>query len=371
MARSRKRQLRRPEPTPSGAVDPARVSELLALAEEDDPLGRLSELGEETPGGAPALVEALGGTRSEAAGRVLAAVAARAPDKELRKAARRGLHRLRAAGVAVEEAPVAADSASAPAAEVARPSEAHATAPDGIGSRALWLSLERPLGGVLVFGLILNDLVGMKDCSFRDTTRKKHHETLRDWREHSEIPLVPLPPEYALSLISEALALNAEQGTPVPTEFQLHRRVLGELPPPPTDALIHSRVSRGQALLLPNLLEESAELLDEAELKGWFFGYDESIARAEELRRLRESRIILTAEPRDERERRVVDGAIDALFTPQQRRALRRRLAEIAWIFWETGREHAARQAVAAAFAISEAPLTRHPFIRELVVNTL
>ena len=371
MAKSRKRQLRRPEASPAGAEAAARAPELLALDDAADPLDRLSELAESTPGGAPALVEALGAMRSDDAGRVLAAVAIRAPDKELRKAARRGLHRLRAAGVAVGDVAILPDAPVPPPPAVAGPTDAYTTAADGIGTRVVWLNVDRPLGGLLEFALALNDLVGMKDCSFRETTRKKFNQTLEGWRERQEMHVVDLPPDYALALVSEALALNAEQRFPVPTEFQLHRHVLGELPPPPEDALIHRHVSRGQALLLPNLLEESAGLLDEEELKGWFFGYDESIGRAQELQRLRESRIILSGEPREERERRVVDAAIDALFTPEQRRAIRRRLEEVAWVFWQTGRERAARQAVAAAFGLSQGSLTRHPFVRALVEKSL
>ena len=371
MSKSRKRQPRRSEPGPDGSAASTRAAELLSAADELDPLRRLAELGEQTPGGAPALVEALGGTRSEAAARILIVVAARASEKDLRKIARRELHRLRAAGVPVEALPVAAGPSPPPSPVVARPTDAYATAPDGIGTRVVWLNLEPPRGGLLEFALALNDQVGMKDCTFRDTTRKRFNETLRGWRESHEMHVVDLPPDYALGLVSEALVLNADQRFPVPTEFQLHRRALGELPPPPDVALIHRYVSRGQALLLPHLLEESAQLLDEEELRGWFFGYDESIGRAEELRRLRESRIVLTGGPRKDRERRALDAAAQELFTPQQRRAIRRRLEEVAWIFWQTGRERAARQAVAAAFAIGQGPLNDHPFARAMVEKSL
>jgi hypothetical protein len=348
----------------------ARAAELLDAEPGPELLARLEELGRETPGGALALVEALGSERSEAAGRVLGTLAAEAPGKDVRKAARRGIHRLRAAGVAVELP--APSSAPAPIrAEGPVLTDAYATAIDGIGSRAVWLALERPLGGLASFGLLLNDIVGMKDCTFRETTRKKLRETLRAGEEERGLRSVEIPPEYALSLVSEALALNAESGFAVPTEFQLHRALLGELPPPPEQALIHRHISRGQALLLPNLLEESAKLLDERELRGWFFGYDESLARAHERQRVRESRIVLTNEPPEERERRVVDAAIGELFTPNVRRAMRRRLEEMAYIFWRTGRERPARLAVAAAFAIGDGPLNRHPFARALVEKSL
>ncbi len=351
----------------------ARLPDLLTLGPEENPLARLAELGASTPGGVLALVDALGANRGEAAGRILASVAAQAPDKALRKAARRGLHRLRAAGVKVADPRLAAASEPVRDAEleVAHSGEAHATPPDGNGSRGVWLSLERPSGGVVVFGLILNDSVGVSDASYRETTRKKFQQTLRSWRERGDMLLVSLPVEYALALISEALGHNRKHGTPIPTELQLHRRDLGELPPPPTDALIHTQVSRGQALLMPNLFEESPRLLVEEEMKDWYFDEEAVTTRALELQRLRESRIVLSGEPREVRERRIVDAAIEALFTPERRRAVRRRLEEVAWVFWQTGRERAARQAVAAAFPIEDGPSTRHPFVRALVEKSL
>jgi len=336
-------------------------------------MARLAELGSVTAGGELALVEALGSFRSDGAGRALATLAAQTPEKELRKAARRGLHRLRAAGIMVDlPTPRSSSTAIAPMAEQrARLTDAHATPPDGVGSRALWLGLERPLGGMAVFGLVLNDSVGMRDCSYRDTTRRKLGDMLRDWRAEHETPLVELPPDYALSLVSEALALNAESGQAVPTEFQIHRRLLGELPEPPQEALIHHHVSRGQALLLPNLLDQSPRLFDEEELKGWFFGYDETIERARELRRVHESPILLAGESREGREELEIERAIGELFTPRVRRAIRRRLEEAAYVFWVTRREQAARQAVAAAFGIGQGALARHPFARALVEKSL
>jgi hypothetical protein len=50
---------------------------------------------------------------------------------------------------------------------------------------------------------------------------------------------------------------------------------------------------------------------------------------------------------------------------------MRRRLEEMAYIFWRTGRERSARLAVAAAFAIGDGPLNRHPFARALVEKSL
>ena len=371
MPKSLKRQRSNRPPPPDAAAAAERVRELLNLAGHRSLIDRLRELAARQPGGTVALVEALAAARSQDAGKALATVANEADEPEVRKAARRGLHRLRAAGVVVQLPNARPSRPPAAITDRAQLSEAHATPPDGTGSRALWLVLDRALGGVSAFGLVLNDSQGMQECSYRETTRRKFAETLRAWREDRGLTTVVLPPEYAASLVSEALALNAETGNSVPTEFQVHSAPLGELPAPPEGALIHQHVSRGQALLLPDLLERSDRLLDEEEMKGWFFNYEQSLPLAQDLARARDSRIALAGESREAREQRVVEAAITQLFTPTTRRSIRRRLEETAYVFWVTERQRSARQAVAAAFALGEGSLTRHPLARAMVLRTL
>ncbi len=349
------------------AADPEDVAALLALAPHEDAAAKLRELGGESPTGELALVEALGGACAEAAGRVLAAVAVQSDDKEVRKAARRSLHRLRAAGIAVQVPSASLGQPAAPAAEPAGLAEVHGSFVDGVWSRSLWMMQERPLGGVNVFGMVLNGVVGMKDCTFRDTTRKRFSIQLQEMRDEHGLTLVELPPEYALALIAEGLSLNAETGYRVPTEFQLHRGTLGALPPPPEQALVHQHISRGQSLLMPDLLERAPGLLEEEEMQGWFFGFDESIGHARKLRRLRESPILLAGGSREEREERGNVAAIAELFTPAVRRAARRGLEENAYVFWKTERERAARIAVAAAFSLGQGSLAANPFARAMV----
>jgi hypothetical protein len=368
----------RPRPaTPTGPTPEAlaRLPELLAAPPESDLVAQLDALAAETPGGALALIDALGASRDEAAGRVVAALAATAPDKEQRKAARRALHRLRSSGIAVAMPVVAQPEPPAtPTTETLRPILALATATDGVGSRLIWLLFERPRGGGQVsFTLATNDVVGLKDVLIEETTRRRFERQLADWRERTERAPIEIPTEYGLALLSEALALNTESHFPLPRDFVIRRPLLGELPPPPAAALIHQHVSRGQVFLLPTLLEESAGLLEsEPELVGWVFSYGEVEQFAREYRQTDESRLLLTAEPRETRLERIVGTAIDTLYTPEMRRAFRRRLEETAYVFWQSGRERAARQAVAAAFAIGDTgSLRTHPLLRAIVVRSI
>jgi hypothetical protein len=362
--------------SPPPAVTPeaqALLPKLLEISTDDDVAARFGTLANETPGGTAALIEVLGGSREEAAGPILAVLAASAPDREQRKSARRALHRLRSSGVALARpVPVEPPPPAAPV-EFNPPTRALVSPSDGVGSRLLWLLIERPLGGMTTFSLAINDVVGLKNTLIEETTRRRFDRRLREWNEHNERWATEIPVEYGLALLSEALALNAESEFPLPRDFVIRRGMLGELPPPPADALIHQHISRGQTFLLPNLLEESAGLLDgEPELLGWVFSYDEISTFARDFRQAGESTLLLTSEPPERRQARIVGDALDALFTPALRRGYRRRLEETAYIFWQTGRERSARQAVAAAFAISDTGSVRnHPLLKAIVARSI
>ncbi len=270
--------------------------------------------------------------------------------------------------VPAEPAPVAT-----PPVDVQPPTRALVSPTDGVGSRLLFLLVERPLGGMTTFSLAVNDVVGLKDVVVEETTRRRFERRLREWNESHERSTVDVPVEYGLALLSEALALNAETGFPLPRDFVIRRGLLGELPPPPTEALVHQHISRGQTFLMPNLLDESVRLLDgEPELAGWSFSYDEVSKFARDYRQAAETTLVLTSEPREQRQARILGEAMDALFTPAMRRAFRRRLEETAYVFWTTGRERSARQAVAAAFAISDTGSVRsHPLLQAIVARSM
>lgn len=348
----------------------ASIAALVAAPPESDLVTQFTERAA-TLGSPLALIDALGGSRDEAAGQVLTALAMAAPDKELRKAARRALHKLRSAGLAVTLPVAEHEPLTSLVREALQIVQTRVSPSDGVGSRVLWVVMERPnsRNGLTVFNLALNDIVGLKDSFLEDMSRRRFEGRMKEWEELAGLDTVEIPVEYGLSLLSEALALNAESGFPIPREFLLHRNVIGELPPPPTDALIHQYISRGQTLLTPSVLDESAMLFDEQhEVQGWIFGHSETLPFVREYKQAERSPLILAAEPDGDRQGRAIDTAIDTLFTPPIRRGYRRRLEELAYVYWKTDRERAARQAVAAAFAITDTgSLRTHPLLRAIV----
>lgn len=344
----------------------ALVDELLAAATAgEDPAALAERLVAAGPTEVSAALEALGRSRNAAAAPIVSAVAegrGGAP-RELRKAARRELHRLRAVGI---EAPRPSAARPSPAPTAERPAalvEAWASSSDGVGSRALWATLERPFGGVYGVAMVLNDIVGMKDCTVEETTRKRFTARMQEWRDRLDLPSLPIPLDYAPQLVGEALELNRESRFTVPREWLMNQRTLAGLAAPFREALVYREIPASEVALNPDLLAESPSLLEESELEGWFFGFDEVRRFAVDLRQARQSQIVLGEEMRAQRLQRIVLEAIREVVTAPVQRGLRRRLEEVAYLFLRTDRGRQARVALAAARRLADGPIAPHPLL--------
>jgi hypothetical protein len=91
----------------------------------------------------------------------------------------------------------------------------------------------------------------------------------------------------------------------------------------------------------------------EPELRGWYPTPEASSPFVDEIRTVRESPIVLSRMAQEERVREVLRRAATTLFPPV---VLARRLDGTAYVFAETGRTAAARQALAVASAIRARP---------------
>jgi hypothetical protein len=360
------------EPSTGTAVR-SLAAEVLAAAGAGEEAGGLAErIASAPPAEGRAAVLALGGSREPAAGPILAAVAEGrgGGSKELRKEARRGLHRLRAVGLEVPRPsgpPVVSPFAERPVVVV----EAWGTISDGVGSRALWLTAERPLGGAYGVAVALNEIVGMKACLVEDTTRRRFAARIEEWRRGQPLTVVQLPNDYVPQLIGEALELNRESGFTIPREWLLRQQALAGLVRPFERAVVYDEIPAAEVALNPELLEESSGLLEEPELQGWFFGFDEVRSFALDMLQARQSQIVLSEQLQAERQQRIVANAIREVVTPPVQRGLTRRLEEAAFVFLRTERGRRARQALAAARRLGEGTLSLNPLLVAMMQKSL
>jgi len=348
--------------------------DLVAALLESEPAEREALLRQADAAVIEVALKELGERREVAAAEVLALVDLVVEDRGLRKSARREMHRLRSIGV---QAPQPVRIGAAPAAARADApipvSQAWATDYDPSGSRALWLIGDRRLGGVWFAALVLNDQRGLLDLNVVDTTRKRFQKEF-DQSRGAAGAWVTVPGEYALQLIREGVELTREVGGALPTRYQTFRDVFGEAASGPERGLVYETISPVEASFNPDWLDDSARLLGEPEVAGWYVVVSPDLrARALEAARGPAAGLLVPGhEPEQQALQLLADAAHQAL-TPSVRRALRRRLEETGYIFVASDRLAVARLAVAAARALADeagAP-ERHPFVRLLLAAGL
>ncbi len=284
-------------------------------------------------------------------------------DREVAKAARRALYRLRSAGVAIAEPAKALEPATAAPTTPPESLPGFSSLPDGTGQRALLLA--QPVrGGVEVVEALVSDELGLLSLSRAEMGRSA-------WRKlgkRAEIErLLPLSIEEGRELLSEAVRCNLVTRTPFPADSDVALRHLGlegattELPPLPEP-------EEGDAVLAV----ESGALHREPELAAWLPPEPELKRLALRVDELRTSPLALSPEQQGEALRERVRAQAEEFFDEAHRRLYARRLWAVAPALERRGAEHLARVARATARRLfhSSAGLSP-PFAEQLFTKVL
>jgi hypothetical protein len=351
--------------------EPAELADALLGA---DAAERARVLGETDAATLEVTIKLLGHRHTADAAELLALIDASSSDRALRKAARRELHRLESAGIAIPSAPTAV-AVDAPAQSTAQlpVAEAWATEIDGSGARALWVLGLPPLGGAWFGALLINDLEGLLELSLVDTTRKRYLRELEEQRV-STGTWVRLPGDYAWRLIREAVDVSHERGAALPTRYRAFRDVFGEAPGPPERPLVFETVNPVEASFNPELLEQAGALLREPELRGWYVPVADTFkARALEAARAPGATLLVPGQEPEAQALHLVAEAGRQALTPPVVRALRRRLEETGYLFVVSDRLLAARRAVAVSRALDDSRVSadHNPLLRLLLTAGL
>ncbi len=323
---------------------------------------------EHDPGLLPAIVEVLSGVAAPEAATLLGEIAAKAASKELQKAARRALYRLKTMGVDTER--VLPPQSRKSVLEVPKLPVVAALVSqiDFDGNRALYLARRRPFSGLVFVSLLLNDQRGVRECHPFPVTKKELARMLEDIQADDRLTHVDIPPSYAQQLVEEGYQRNLATGTPVPPEFPGTRDVIGtpdtRWEEPPIYHVIDPEEIRAQLALV----SLSAHLLEVKEFQGWHLPPDVLQRYRDEVKRTAESPIIISQAVQQERVEAIQKKTIREIFDVEACARYRRRLEEMAYVLWQTKRPDDAKRALAAALALQKEGIdaAEHPFLRAL-----
>ena len=352
------------------AVTAAAVAEL-AHASQADALPLLVLMAERGPKPvAFGAVEAMATVRLPEAAAALQRLAATVTDKDLRKAAKRSLFRLHAAGVAAPAAP----------SEVQRPAKLEVlvskiTNPEASGSRFLILATEAPLGAADIVSLILSDEEGLIGGGGARVSRGElARRTELAFHETEGLHLVDAPADYLRQIIQEAHERNRATGKRGPKEYYRWAGVIGAPRRRYEREPVYDEIDPAIVRWNPQLLDESAALFHLPEFGFWLMPPEATLEAARNASRTRDTRLFLPGEPERREELRVVERLAESFFTEAQRLKYKARLEQTAYVLLKMGHVLAARWAVAAALAMdptSRVPIARQPFAVEMAIHTI
>ena len=245
------------------------------------------------------------------------------------------------------------------------------SAMDGTGSRMLLIA--RKLKGketeLETVNLMLNTAVGIKDCyGATNMHRREFDQMVREMRR--EIGAIRVDYDYALTLIRDALFGNKEIEGPIPTEFHLWKRVLGDADIAPEKYVPKFDSVDLEALRSDTeLLEEAHDLHDLEEFANWL---EQSPKTHEYYEKLDELMGRYSGRTLDRKIDILLKGYAREVFEPQ-RDFIRRNLELSAdFLFRQPDRELDAQIALAAALNLeSDLPLHKHPFIERMMEDSL
>jgi len=326
-----------------------------------------------TPVSLPAVVEALSTLATPEAATLLTQIAAKTTAKELQKAARRALYRLKTRGVDTESVQVGEPRKSVLEVPKLPLVIALASQIDFAGNRALYLARRRPFSGLVLVSLIVNDQHGVLDCHALPVTKKDLTRLVADIQADDRLTHVELPATYAQQLVEESYRRNLSTGTPVPQDFQGLHDLIGMPDTPweqgPIYRLINPEEIRGQ----PAWLSRSGQLLDVKEFQGWHVPPEAVQPYREEVRRSADSLIIVSPALQQERLEGVQKRALREIFDPDSCARYRSRLEEMAYLLWQTERPDEAKRALASALALQGEGVdpAEHPFLRALFTRSV
>ncbi len=317
------------------------------------------------------IARTLGRWNSPAAADLLRRFASLSPAPPVSKAIRRSLFQLKSGGLEVPDLPE-------PGASVYRPlppplAEGFLSSIDTDGTRLVWLARPQPVQGVFAFHALISDGRGIIEFNGFESSRRKFGEYVEHFRAEIPWEIVPADPEYCLGLIVEASRINREKGEPLPEEFLKWREVMGPPPELPLQPLIYKRLAADELKSRTDLLDRSGDLFELPSFRAWLLDEKETQKYFGLLKEASESRLVLTPYQKEARLMEVYRQAVEELFDPARRALIRRRLEEMAYILWETGKENESRIAVAASLAMEAdgGILFLHPFLREMVKRSI
>jgi len=339
---------------------------------ETEVLQTLLSVLEKEPETAGRIIEELSNFPSLQMARLLQRLLENPCDKKIRKTIKRSLYRLKSKGITVEEV------LSGKEGPVFRPLQADPPLGFGgpfdfLGRRFLMLAVPHKGRGLTVMQGIVGDTEGLVDFSGGEMARKRFKRFFEEIQKGGPFPLVEMEPFYVGFLFVRGNQLAIDQGkTPLQEYLQMKKEV-ESIKKEYEESLAYSCIQRDEIEGNDRILNRGGDLLKTDLFGSWKIGEGEIRPYADEVWEAEESKLILNQSQKEARFQEIYQRALSALFPEAKRALYRRRMEEMAYYLFKSGREEEAKISLAMAIDLKKAPnlIQPNPFLFQLVVKSI
>jgi hypothetical protein len=296
----------------------------------------------------------------------------RFPEKEVQKALRKVLFKLKQMGSPVPDFGHEEERGVLSKPLLKEASFARIGPVDGSGTRPIFFALPQAPAGFDVGLGVVGDELGILHFLAGRYSKKRMRDLENHLREETEgTPMVETSLSHVATILEEAYQETKEKGK-VPPEYLTIRPVLLERAPLLHHPVIYDHLSEEEthpAALTDSQLEK---LFGHPLMGSWLIEPSEVKDLAESILKVRESPIFLSEAQKRDRIRILEEEWIDEIYPAQRRGKLRRRLEEIAYIFLKQEDPEYARLALRAGKSLmEESPSRRNPVLLLLLERSL
>jgi len=284
---------------------------------------------------------------------LLVALKAGFKDKQVQKEIKRALFKLRHSGIPVEDFLI---RESAPPPILKPPQQAEPAAYVGpilnmSGSRAVLITHEREIKGRHMAMGLVSDGQGIHEFLYGIFSKKRSNE-MKDNLSEKTGPLVETSLSHAATILENAYQIHLKNHPDVPPDYLELRPWMLEVAPLLDRPVIYNHIFEDQ--VERNILTDSQmEKLFQHKLMGvWQIHFDRLKPFVEELMNADHSPIVLTEDQKSDQARRIKEKCMAELFPASECTLVKRRLEEMAFVFFKLEEKDFDRLCLAAAQSI-------------------
>jgi len=274
-------------------------------------------------------------------------------DKEIQRIAKKIAHTLKQQGIDLEVAPQKQhQNAIFKTAELPEP-RAFATMIDAEGFRLIFMLKSISQHEIKIFNIMLSEEKGIADIEAIASLRRESQQLIKNLFSDKKIEFTEIPADKAAYLVMEALTLSEKQGGIISPNMVQWKTLFSNLLPVASMPAIYEIFNETDIQAAGKLKDQSTVLLEVNEIPYWFIATDSGRDMWARLRQPTDNALPVMDIQTEDNDNELVKETANQFFTTARLQTFRRRLEELAYIFYLKGNSENAKIAFAQAIELT------------------